>query len=271
MATGKQSTNKKRPSGRKGTKRKGKSRWSAKRIVSTVVSIVFFLALWSYLSPSTWRMFKSWIGIEEVLGLGNGEYHGIDVSKHQGKINWSQVATDPNIHFVYIKATEGRTLVDKRYDYNTRQARKAGLKVGSYHFFTSRRSAQEQFENFRKHVRHSEQDLIPMVDVEESGCRNASREQLQQSLSEFMELIRQEYGKYPLLYSQYRFYNEKLAPEFNKYFIFMARYCDTAPVLKGDGRHNIWQYTERGKVNGIKGHVDLDRFVNGTSYRDIAL
>ena len=86
-----------------------------------------------------------------------------------------------------------------------------------------------------------------------------------------MELIRQEYGKYPLLYSQYRFYNEKLAPEFNKYFIFMARYSDTAPVLKGDGRHNIWQYTERGKVNGIKGHVDLDRFVNGTSYRDIAL
>ena len=271
MSTRKQTTDKKRPSVKKGRKRKKRSSWSGKRIVSTVVSIVFFLVLWSYLSPTTWQMFKSWVGIEKSLGSGSGDYQGIDVSKHQGNIDWQEVATDPNIQFVYIKATEGRTLLDKRYRHNITEARKAGLKVGSYHFFTFRRSAQEQFENFRKHVRHSEQDLIPMVDVEESGCRGASRDQLQASLAEFMELVREEYGKYPLLYSQYRFYNEKLAPEFNKFFIFMARYSDSAPVLKGGGRHNIWQYTEHGKVKGIKGHVDLDRFVNGTSYKDIAL
>jgi len=256
-----------RRSARKGTKRK--KAWGAKRILSTVVTIVFFVVLWSYLSPSTWRMFKSWVGVERVSPTG--DYHGIDVSKHQGKIDWEQVASDSNIQFVYIKATEGRTLVDKRYRYNISEARKAGLKVGSYHFFTTRRSAQEQFENFCRHVRHSEQDLIPMVDVEESGCRGASRALLQERLGEFMRLVREEYGKYPLLYSQYRFYNEKLAPEFNKYFIFMARYGKAEPKLHGTGRHNIWQYTERGRVKGIKGHVDLDRFVNGTDIRDIEL
>ena len=254
------------------TSRKWRSKWTVKRIIGTVVSVVFFLALWGYFSPSTFNRFKSWLGADDIpIASNNAEYHGIDVSKHQGKIDWKTVATDKNIQFVYIKATEGRTLIDKRYRTNITEARKAGLKVGSYHFFTSNRSARDQFENFRRNVRHNEQDLIPMVDVEESGCRGATRQQLQKSLGEFMELMRTEYGKYPLLYSQYRFYNEKLAPEFNKYFIFMARYSVSQPVLKGSGKHNIWQYSEKGKVKGIKGHVDLDRFVNGTSYRDIKL
>lgn len=258
---------KSRASGRKHRKQGG-ARWTVRRIIGTVVSVIFFVVLWSYLSPSTWRAFKSWTHIDEVIPEHKG-YDGIDVSKHQGKINWNKVAEDKNIQFVYIKATEGRSMLDRRYRENIRGARKAGLKAGSYHFFTSWRSAREQFENFRKHVDRSEQDLIPMVDVEESGCRNASRRELQKSLGEFMELMKAEYGRYPLLYSQYRFYNEKLAPEFNKYFIFMARYSSAEPVLRGHGKHNIWQYSERGKVRGIKGHVDLDRFVNGTSFKDI--
>ena len=262
----KKDTTGKRPRRKKKSQRK--SRWTIRRIISCVVSIIFFMVLWSYLSPSTWRAFKSWTHVDEIIPESKG-YDGIDVSKHQGKIDWEEVAKDKNIQFVYIKATEGRTMLDKRYRENITGARKAGLKVGSYHFFTSRRSARDQFENFRSHLNRSEQDLIPMVDVEESGCKRATRSELQKSLGEFMELMKAEYGCYPLLYSQYRFYNEKLAPEFNRYFIFMARYSSSEPVLHGQGKHNIWQYTERGKIKGIKGHVDLDRFVNGTSYRDI--
>ena len=62
-----------------------------------------------------------------------------------------------------------------------------------------------------------------------------------------------------------------LAPEFNKYYIFIARYGNKEPHLKGGGRYNVWQYTERGKIKGIKGYVDLDRFANGTTLRDISL
>ncbi len=264
----KSSTSSRSKTPRRKSRKRSHSRWSVRRIIGTMVSVIFFMVLWSYLSPSTWRVFKSWTHIDEIIPEHSG-YDGIDVSKHQGKINWSKVAEDKNIQFVYIKATEGRTMLDRRYHENINGARKAGLKTGSYHFFTSRRSARDQFENFRKHVDRSKQDLIPMVDVEESGCRNASRTELQKSLAEFMELMKAEYGCYPLLYSQYRFYNEKLAPEFNKYFIFMARYSSSEPKLRGNGKHNIWQYSERGKVSGIKGHVDLDRFVNGTTYNDI--
>ena len=179
----KKDTTGKRPRRKKKSQRK--SRWTIRRIISCVVSIIFFMVLWSYFSPSTWRAFKSWTHVDEIIPESKG-YDGIDVSKHQGKIDWEEVAKDKNIQFVYIKATEGRTMLDRRYRENITGARKAGLKVGSYHFFTSRRSARDQFENFRSHLNRSEQDLIPMVDVEESGCKRATRSELQKSLGEFM-------------------------------------------------------------------------------------
>lgn len=214
---------------------------------------------------------RSWHRLVDSQLTTKQDYHGIDVSKHQGRIDWPTVAQDRNVQFVYIKATEGATLVDKRYEENIKQARAAGLRVGSYHFFLARKPAKAQFENFKRHVRHSEQDLLPMVDVEESGCRGYTRQQLQSNLMEFMQLVKDEYGKYPLLYSQYRFYNDKLAPDFNRFFIFMARYSNQPPTLRGEGKYNIWQYSEKGHIEGIHGTVDLNRFANGTSIRDIKL
>ena len=199
------------------------------------------------------------------------EYDGIDVSKYQGKIDWNLVAQDENIQFVYIKASAGASKVDKKYFDYIQGAKNVGLKVGSYHYFIGRKTAKEQFNNFSKYVDKSSQDLIPMLDVEEAGNRFISRKELQRNLNEFMQMIKEEYGKYPLLYSQYRFYKEKLSPEFDKYFLFIARYSDTPPQLNGSGKHNIWQYTEKGKINGIKGFVDLDRLENGTNLADIRL
>lgn len=209
-------------------------------------------------------------GIERQT-VDSKEYNGIDVSKHQGKINWKKVAADSKIQFVYIKATEGATLTDFRYKDNIRKARKEGLKVGSYHYFIGRKSAKEQFDNFNRLVDKSEQDLIPVVDIELKGNENISRAVLQSRLKEFMDLVKDEYGVYPIIYSQYRFYNERLAPEFNKYYIFIARYSSNKPVLKGSGKYNIWQYTERGHIDGINGNVDLDRFANGTKLSKITL
>lgn len=199
------------------------------------------------------------------------DYNGIDVSKYQGNIDWNKVSEDSHIQFVYIKASEGSGNFDSKYNKNIREARNAGIKVGSYHFFIGRKSAKDQFDNFNRHVSKYNQDLIPVVDVEEAGNRYISRAQLQRNLQEYMELVKREYGKYPILYSQYGFYNKMLAPEFNKYYIFIARYGAQKPVLKGNGNYNIWQYSEKGRIKGIKGTVDLNRFANGTRLADIEL
>lgn len=222
---------------------------------------------------AVWVVRRVWVShrIPSRYTITATDYNGIDVSHHQGNIDWAQVAGDSHIQFVYIKATEGSTHTDRRYRQNITAARAAGLPVGSYHFFLARRPAADQFDNFCRHVDASQQDLLPMVDVEESGCRGVSRGQLQRNLQQFMDLVRDRYGHYPLLYSQYRFYNTMLAPEFNRYYIMMARYGRRPPVLHGTGRYNIWQYTERGRVSGIRGYVDLDRFDNGTTLSDIKL
>ncbi len=198
-------------------------------------------------------------------------YDGIDVSHHQGKIDWKEVARNKSIRFVYIKATQGTTIEDEHYDRNIKGARRQGLRCGSYHFLSSSTPIRAQFRHFRKVIRKHRQDQIPMIDVEREGVRGWTRKQVQDSVAAFAALIRRHYGKKPLIYSQANFYNSHLAPRFNSYFLFLGRYNAVRPSIRGAGHHNIWQFTERGKIRGIRGHVDLDRFMSGTSLADIRL
>lgn len=200
-----------------------------------------------------------------------GDYDGIDVSKNNGVIRWKEVAKDERIKFVFVKATEGKGYVDPLYHRNIRQARKAGLMVGSYHFFTSRASAMVQFEHFRETVKKSEQDLVPVLDVEELGIRGRwNGRELQDSVRVFAELVKRYYGKYPIIYSNEHFYNKELGHAFNRYYLFIANYR-RKPKVKGNGEHNIWQYSERGHLHGIGEYVDLNRFQNGSSVEDIRM
>ena len=261
---GRRKTRRKKP--RKNTWWRRFRRKYARQITAICIILVFVLGIKfanKYLDPVPVPV-ERW-----TTETSTADYHGIDVSKHQGKINWDKVAEDHNIQFAYIKATEGESIQDSRYKENVRNARRVGIKVGSYHYFIGRKSAKEQFRNFQKLVSRKEQDLLPCVDVEEKGNSTIGRAELQANLKEFLELVKDEYGQYPVIYSQYSFYNDMLAPEFNDYFIFIARYSSQKPVLKGQGTYRMWQYSERGKVNGIKGHVDLDRFTNGTDLQDI--
>ncbi|MBR6979765.1 MAG: glycosyl hydrolase family 25 [Prevotella sp.] len=245
----------------------GKQRRQLKRLSIWMIAIAAILFAIHHFYPD----FLGSLFPSTRSAASSSDYDGIDISKYQGKINWKKVKANSKIKFVYIKATEGASLLDKKYKSNLKGARDAGIPVGSYHFFTSHRSAKDQFANFKRHVPKNKQDLLPMVDVEEDGVRGCSRAKLQKSLDEFMQLVKKEYGKYPLLYCPLDFYNKMLAPEFNKYYIFIARYGKSAPRLHGPGKHNIWQYSEKGRIDGIPNLVDLDKFENGTSVRDIML
>ena len=180
---------------------------------------------------------------------------GIDVSHHNGRINWKQV---PNVEFVYIKATEGATYIDPMYQQNIKGARAKKLRVGAYHYFRTTSSAQKQFENFKKHVKKSDIDLIPMVDVEE--CKKWSIIQFQDSLMRFIQLVKSHYGKAPMIYSVNSFYNRYCAPKFNNYHLMLGRYGKETPFVKGKGSYTIWQYSENGRLDGISKAVDINIF-----------
>ena len=69
------------------------------------------------------------------------------VSSYQGEINW-RVLSSQNISFVFIKATEGSSFVDKNFAYNFQEAQKTSLSVGAYHFFSYDSEGKTQAENF---------------------------------------------------------------------------------------------------------------------------
>ena len=194
------------------------------------------------------------------------ESFGIDVSHHNGKINWKQV---PDVDFVYVKATEGTTYVDPMYKQNIKGARAKKLRVGAYHYFRTTSPVQKQFENYKLHVKKSDIDMIPMVDVEE--CKKWSTVQFQDSLMRFIQLVKSHYGKAPMIYSVNTLYNRYCAPRFNNYHLMIGRYGINEPVIKGKGIYTIWQKSEKGVLNGIVKRVDIGVFHPKYSINDILL
>ena len=197
------------------------------------------------------------------------DYDGIDVSSYQKDIDWDKVCRDKRIKFVYVKATEGATYTSPHFRYNIDNARKHGLKVGSYHFLRTTSSLQSQFDNFTRSVKPDEQDLVPLIDIEQRG--GWTQQQIVDSLEAFARMIEKHYKCRPMIYTMTSFYNKYLASHVGRYPLFIARYSESEPVLADDAKYTLWQYTDQGTVSGIDHAVDMCRFAKGKRIADIAM
>lgn len=188
---------------------------------------------------------------------------GIDVSHYQGNINWSKVAKDGSVSFVYIKSTEGASLVDDCYKTNVREAREAGLLVGTYHLYSPRTTAYDQMKNIRKVVRKKDQDLKFVLDIEEKHARNLYMKRV----DKLLELIEREYGSRPIIYTNEHVYRDYFSGDkYKKYQFFIANYRSRPRI-----DYTLWQYTECGSVSGIKGNVDKIKFNKNNNIDDIKI
>jgi lysozyme len=192
--------------------------------------------------------------------------HGIDVSHYQGEVFWETVG-ETKMHYVYLKATEGGDRIDKRYEQNIFMAKQYGLKVGSYHFYRAKTPQEVQLANFILQCRPSEQDLIPMIDVETTS--GLGTEELCDSLFKFLELVEHYYHQRPLIYTGANFYNKHLAGKIDRYLIMIAQYTTQQPALVDDRDYTMWQYTGKGHINGVRGYVDKSRFMGNHKLREL--
>lgn len=244
-------------------KRGGKrSKRVSKNIRISLILLSLFIAFFVYYFFSN----------DHLGSCGNPLKQGIDVSHHQGKIDWPTVAQKNTIKFVYIKASEGATLQDERYAYNTQHAREAGLLVGSYHYFHPQTPIASQFDNFMSVVNPLTQDLIPVIDIEERG--GLTNKQICDSLSKFSDMLTLHWGVRPIIYCDQNFYNKILHPRFNNHSLWIARYGALKLKLKPalhNKQHTIWQYSNKGTIEGIKGNVDLNTLHDKIELRDIRL
>ena len=199
----------------------------------------------------------------------NRKIAGIDVSHYQGSINWHEVARNGNVAYVYIKATEGESLVDNTYRTNLNGARRAGLRVGIYHFYIPSVSPQRQFNNFRSAVNLKEMDLLPIIDIERRGREPLP--QFQRNLKSFIQMVEHHYGIKPILYCSRDFYNKYLSGPFTGYKYMVARYAEEVPQLCDDAAFVMWQYSATSHVRGIRGNVDRSCFMDHYTVNDILI
>ena len=187
-----------------------------------------------------------------------GEIYGIDVSHHQGKIEWGKVKKWKNkkLDFVYIKATEGATYIDKTYKTNIKEAKENDFLVGSYHYFRTTSSIENQFQNFIKTIDKSEQDLIPLIDVEEKT--NWTNKEFHKNFKAFLNMVENYFGQKPMIYTVNSFYNLNLSGKYKEYHFLIGRYGENAPNMRDKTSWTIWQFSETGKVEGIPKDVDID-------------
>lgn len=194
---------------------------------------------------------------------------GIDVSRYQGEINWNEVSRDKRVTYVYMKATESTGLVDRTYRYNLREAKRVGLPVGVYHFFSPKTSAHQQLANFMRAVQPHTQDLIPIVDVEIAPKRKSQVNAFLKRLRVFINGVEKYFGCKPIIYTSQSFYKEFLAGKFLDCPFMLAKYSDETPDVGEDIRFLIWQFTASGSISGITGNVDRSCLMNHYTIEDI--
>lgn len=198
------------------------------------------------------------------MPAGYGLY-GMDVSHHQGTIDWTKVAASVTgefpLSFVIVKATEGKGFLDENLASNRAGAREAGLAFGAYLFYDPSDTPQSQAEFFIGNVPLRAGDLPPVVDVEK---RAGSAESFQQNLLACLRILESHYGVKPVIYASYKFRKRYLtSDEFDAYPFWVAHYYVDEPCEDGTA-WDLWQFTDRGRVPGIRGNTDLDVFA-GTS------
>lgn len=182
---------------------------------------------------------------------------GIDVSAHQKKIIWSKI---DNVHFAFIKATEGVSIKDQHFRQNWDSSRRVGILRGAYHFYRPYVSPESQFENFKSVVDIRPGDLPPVLDAE---IHSNNSKKLKNDFKKWLLLAEKHYGVTPIIYCSSGFYKKYFKdPYFDKYPFWIANYV----VDDINSIHEywfFWQHTCFGKVNGISTYVDKNLF-NGT-------
>ena len=209
--------------------------------------------------------------ISRHQGTVNDKFtEGIDVSHYQYEINWKTLVANHQISYAYIKATEGSGNVDEYYAYNIREAHNAGLSVGAYHFYRPNVDWEAQFENLVNVVQAKDQDLVPMIDIEDRG--GVGLDKFINDLKSFIKKVTKHYGKKPILYSGQNFYNKYLSGTFKDYVWMIAKYNEAEEPYLSDGKKcEMWQYSSKGRFSGIRGNVDKSRILNGFKLKSIAM
>lgn len=188
----------------------------------------------------------------EAVGAGSSIARGIDVSKHNLGIDWSQVPSS-GVSFVFVKAGSTNSGIDPYFDANMRGANGAGLRTGVYlySYATNAEQARNEANQLIGWIGNYTVNYPVVYDVEAPCHKNMSQAQLQELINAFCSIIEAN-GYYPVVYSSRNMFRDKIGNI--GYDKWVAQYADT---LEYDGA-SFWQNTSHGSVAGIPTRVDMN-------------
>ena len=232
---------------------------------AAIVAVYLYFFYYFFVGPFGFR----WRALYGDVSYPEGyEIHGIDISHHQGRIDWEELKDNGQIdhcpiRFVMIKATEGATQTDRNFRDNFYQARENGFTRGAYHFYSVHSPAEQQAYHFIKTVELENGDLPPVLDVEHKP-KNQTDEQFRNSVLRWLQLVESHYRVKPIIYTYFKFKTRYLSdPVFDEYPYWIAHYY--VDSLQYQGPWKFWQHTDVGRLPGIKGNVDFNIY-NGSYY-----
>ncbi|MCF0196216.1 MAG: glycoside hydrolase family 25 protein [Bacteroidaceae bacterium] len=235
--------------------------WSIWAGIFVIAGLYCFLFYYFFVTPFSFR----WRAIYGDPPIPEGyDIRGIDVSHYQNNVDWIKLRNasikDAPIRFVFIKATEGENLIDPKFKEYFAYAKENYFITGAYHYYKADADPLVQAQLFINNVHLTEGDLPPVLDIEKRG--RLSDEEFKNNLLSWLRTVERHYGVKPIIYTGLKFKSEYLSsPEFQPYPFWIAHYY--VEKLQYDGPWVFWQHTDCGKVDGIKGFVDLNIF-NGS-------
>lgn len=189
---------------------------------------------------------------------------GIDVSSWQGEINWDKVK-NAGIDFVMIRCgfrnlSNDEIHEDSRFAYNIKEANRVGIPVGVY-FYSTAINEKEVLEEatFVLNLIKDYDVIYPVVyDFElfnQKRTKGVNIKRINDNAVKFLDYLRA-HGYRGMLYSNLNALNNYWNLDlFEGYKLWYAQYIDKVTY---DGKYDMWQYTDKGRIDGIKGYVDLN-------------
>lgn len=204
-------------------------------------------------NPNAWKKVNGVYQMPDGSAIQNVLARGIDVSRWQGEINWSQVAAD-DVSFVML-GTRSKGVVDPYFHRNIQRASAAGVKVGVYIYSLAVTVEMAEAEaDFVLDLIHDYPVSYPVAfDMEDSTQGNLSKEELAAIANAFCKKI-SDSGYYPIIYANENWLKNKLDMSLMDYPVWVARYS-ARPSYQNPV---MWQATSTGSVKGINGNVDID-------------
>lgn len=195
--------------------------------------------------------------------LDGGNVMGIDISKHNGTVDWNAVK-NAGVEFVILRcgyrgSASGVLVEDEKFRTNIKGAMAAGLKVGIYFFSqaVNEMEAVEEASLTLSLIKGHKISYPVYIDVEAANGRadGLSAAERTKVVKAFCETVRDS-GYTAGVYSNKNWFAEKMdTGAFGNYRIWLAQYTESPTYT---GRYEMWQYSSRGTIPGIKGDVDLN-------------